>query len=58
MISYNMNEKIFINSGLNCNSTSIGINDKIGLFENKGKLLTSFLNVPLLVGFSQQMEKL
>ena len=50
LVSYNINQKFFIQTGLNYNSNRIDINDKIGLIENKGKVLISYLNLPLYFG--------
>jgi|GEM_PF-2669589 len=50
LVSYNINHKFFIQTGLNYNSNRIDINDKIGLIENKGSILTSYLNIPLYLG--------
>ncbi|TCO09636.1 outer membrane protein with beta-barrel domain [Natronoflexus pectinivorans] len=49
MISYNLNRKYSINTGLNYNYTALGISDKIGLFENKGNLTNSYLTFPVLI---------
>lgn len=50
LVSYNINQKFFVQTGLNYNSNRIDINDKIGLFENKGKISTSYINIPLYLG--------
>ncbi|NJO90066.1 MAG: PorT family protein [Chloroflexia bacterium] len=50
LASYNINQKYFIQTGLNYNLNRIDINDKVGLIENKGKVLTSYLNIPLYFG--------
>lgn len=48
MISYNFNKKVAINSGLNYNYSSLGINDKLGFYESKGNLTSSYLHLPIL----------
>ena len=50
LVSYNITQKFFIQTGLNYNLNRIDINDKIGLIENKGKISTSYLNIPLYFG--------
>ena len=51
LISYNLNSKYSISTGLNYNLTSLKINDKIGLTENKGNLTNSFLTLPVLIKY-------
>jgi hypothetical protein len=51
LISYNLNSKYSISTGLNYNLTSLKINDKIGLIENKGNLTNSFLTLPVLIKY-------
>jgi hypothetical protein len=51
MISYNFNRKVAINSGLNFNYSSLGINDKVGFYESKGNLTSSYLHLPILVKY-------
>lgn len=49
LISYNLNSKYSINTGLNYNFTTLAINDINGLFENKGNLTNSYLTIPVLM---------
>ncbi|MGD9994277.1 MAG: porin family protein [Salinivirgaceae bacterium] len=49
LISYNLNSKYSISTGLNYNLTSLKINDKIGLIENIGNLTNSYLTFPVLI---------
>jgi hypothetical protein len=49
LISYNLNSKYSMTTGLNYNLTSLKINDKIGLFENKGNLTNSYLTFPVMI---------
>lgn len=51
IISYKINAKFAINSGLNYNYGRLKINDKIGLTESKGNITNSYLNVPILIRF-------
>ncbi|WP_289056234.1 porin family protein, partial [Carboxylicivirga marina] len=48
LISYNLNSKCAISTGLNYNYTSYKIYDQIGLFENKGNLTNSNISIPIL----------
>jgi hypothetical protein len=51
MISYNFNKKVAITSGLNFNYSSLEINDKLGFYESKGNLTSSYLHLPILVKY-------
>jgi hypothetical protein len=51
LISYDLNSKFSISTGLNYNLTSLKINGKISLFENKGNLTNSYLSFPVLIKF-------
>ena len=57
LISYNLNSKYSISTGLNCNLTSLKINDKIGLIESKGNLTNSYLTFPVLIKFRLSDKK-
>lgn len=51
LISYNLNSKYSILTGLNYNYSSLKINDKIGLTENKGNLTSSYFTLPILIKY-------
>lgn len=51
MISYNFNQKVAIQPGLNYNYSSLGINDRFGYYEAKGNLTSSYLHLPILVKY-------
>jgi hypothetical protein len=48
MASYNISYKIAINSGINFSHNAIKIDDKIGVIEYKGKMLNSYLQIPVM----------
>ena len=50
-ISYKLNSKYSISTGLNYNYTVLDINDKIGLIENKGNLTNSYLTLPFMIKY-------
>jgi len=48
MLTYNMTNRYAISTALNYTYSAVGVNDKIGAFHSKGKIATSYLNIPLL----------
>lgn len=49
LVSYNLNSKYSINTGLNYNFTTVDMHDINGLFEDKGNLTNSSLTIPVLM---------
>lgn len=48
LVSYNLNKKYAISTGLNYNYNSLKIDNTIGLIEDKGNLTTSYFTLPVL----------
>ncbi len=48
LVSYSLNSKYAITTGLTYNHSSTKIYDQIGLFENKGNLTNSYISIPIL----------
>jgi len=55
-VSYCLNSKFAINSGLNFNYNRLKINDLRGIFVKKGYLSTSYLSLPILINYQISNE--
>lgn len=51
LISYNLNSRYVISTGLNYNYNSLKIDNKIGFEEDKGYLTSSYLTLPILIKY-------
>jgi Outer membrane protein beta-barrel domain len=51
LISYNINTKFSIESGLNYNYSKLKINSSIGFTDNKGHLTSSYIGLPIMIKY-------
>jgi hypothetical protein len=51
LMSYGLNDKISISSGLNFNLSKLKIDDKIGILESKGTMTKSYMHLPVFVKY-------